>query len=138
MEEVNIQGRLAEGLKAYNLSMEEIKEGGWFYCGGDHASHLDYWNLRNETRRLLKKKPWSFPPKEDHCVCGHFIKHNCYITNKKFILVVGNCCIKRFLTSKERTCEVCRAPHKNRKYNLCDNHRALVEPFWWVRSWRHY
>jgi hypothetical protein len=121
MQETNISGRLAKGLQNYDLSLDEIKNGSWFYCGGDSGKHLSYWLLRNATKRALKKKEWSMPPHEDHCACGHFIEKNCYISNKKQILVIGNCCIKKFLKAKERTCELCGNEHKNRRWNLCNN-----------------
>ncbi len=127
-------GRLAEGLKNYDLTIEEVQNGQWFYCGGDHDDHLNYWKMRNNTKQLMGKKEWSFPPHESHCACGHFIKNNCYITNKKKILVVGNCCIKRFLLKKSRVCEVCTADHKNRKYNLCDECKPKFDIYEWDKK----
>ena len=33
--------------------------------------------------------------------------------------MVGNCCIKKFLPNKTKTCEMCNAPHKRTKTNTC-------------------
>ena len=60
------------------------------------------------------------PDAVDECVCGHFIQQNCYITDGKQILVLGNCCIKKFNPKSSRTCEDCGNPHKNRKVNKCN------------------
>lgn len=84
------------------------------YAGGKKAGrHLNYWKIA--VRKEL-------PDTQFKCVCGHKIRENCYITDEEGKLhVVGNCCIKRWLPKENsgRTCEKCKAPHKNRKVNLC-------------------
>ena len=119
IESTVVSGRLATGLQNYDLSLDEISNGKWFYCGGDHGTHLSYWLLRNKTKKQMGKKEWSFPPHESTCACGHPIMRNCYISNKKQILIIGNCCIKKFIHVKSRTCEECGNDHKNRNWNLC-------------------
>ena len=37
------------------------------------------------------------------------------------IIVLGNCCIKKFIPSSGRTCEECDEPHRNRKHNICNS-----------------
>ena len=49
------------------------------------------------------------------CVCEHAIKHNCYITDGTDIIVIGNCCIKKFMEHCNRTYEICNKPHKIEK-----------------------
>jgi hypothetical protein len=46
------------------------------------------------------------------------------IMSKK-VIVVGNCCIKKFLPKNKqcRTCDICCQPHKNRKVNHCNQCR---------------
>lgn len=115
MTEEDIQSRFIRGLENYDLTYQDIVEGGWRYCGGNAKHHLNYWNLCNK----LRKKPWNFPPLTNECVCGHRIKDNCYITNGKKILTLGNCCIKRFVPNKHRTCHDCGIEHHRTKENLC-------------------
>ena len=60
------------------------------------------------------------PEHTDRCVCDHFIQENCYITNDTDMIVVGNCCIKKFVNKSGRTCDKCGEPHKNRVVNRCN------------------
>lgn len=108
--------RFINGLKKYDLTPNEIIKGDWKYCGGDKKGrHLNYFNMVCPDDEI--------PEKQSHCVCGHKIKENCYITNGDEILILGNECIKRFLRDGKsgRTCEVCGASHRNRKRNRCNN-----------------
>jgi hypothetical protein len=52
------------GIIKLGLTEEEIKK--WQYCGGDYASHRNYFKLR-----FLKKK---FPEHVQWCVCSHKIE----------------------------------------------------------------
>lgn len=102
--------RFKKGLEKRGYIYEDIKT--WKYCGGDRNSKLEYFYLNFKNEREL-------PQHEDKCVCGHKIKENCYITNKDIILVLGNCCIKKYIDKSGRTCEKCGKPHQRRKINLC-------------------
>ena len=107
--------KFIKGLQKYNISYDMIKEGKWKYCGGDTGRHLKYYKL-------------CFPSKDpldtvDKCVCGHKIFENCYITDGDEIVVLGNCCIKRFIKKSSRTCDQCGNPHRNRKVNKCNECR---------------
>ena len=51
---------------------------------------------------------------------GQYIKRNCYIEKDNDVIVIGNCCIKRFMKKSGRTCSVCEAPHRNIKTNYCN------------------
>lgn len=88
------------------------------YVGGDHDSHANYWKL------IFPDSP--YPPHADFCICGHQIAHNCYIEHieDEEVLIVGSCCIKKFMDKPGRTCEICRAPHKNRRDNYCNDCRV--------------
>ena len=78
------------------------------------------------------------PSHKDNCVCGHYIEENCFITNDVDIIVLGNCCIKKFLPENKssRTCEKCKEPHKNHivnrcndcRYGLCDKCNIKINP----------
>lgn len=102
------------GLKRLNLDPSEIINN-YSYAGGTHEKDFRYFQL------LYPGK--AFPDHRDHCVCGHRLKWNCYITNGKreydSIMVVGKCCITAFMKHCRRTCEVCNNPHQRRKTNIC-------------------
>ena len=103
--------KFIQGLEAHGLTYEEVKQN-WKYAGGNMGSHLNYYNLcysHLEPPAIL-----------DRCVCEHLIKENCYATNGRDFLVIGNCCIKKFLSKKTRTCDECGEPHKNRIVNRCN------------------
>jgi len=109
--------RFEEGLKKYNLTLEEIQDGPWQYIGGNQGRHCEYYKLI-----------YGWEPELDHewvgeCVCGHEITENCYISNGDETLILGNCCIKRFVPKSGRTCELCSKPHKNRIVDRCNDCR---------------
>ena len=113
--------RFINGLRQYDLTPKQIRDGGWKYCGGDkEGRHLNYFNMVCPDDEIPEKAP--------HCVCGHKIKENCYITNGDEILILGNECIKRFLGNEKggRTCELCGASHRNRKRNRCNYCKKLI------------
>lgn len=112
----DLTDRFIKGLLDYDLTYDEILNGGWKYCGGNKGRHLNYFKLSCKDDDL--------PEKNDRCVCGHKIVENCYITNGDDILVLGNCCIKKFVPNSSRTCDKCNKPHKNRKVNQCNNCRT--------------
>ena len=117
----NINARFLEGLKKYNISIQEIEDGEWKYCGGNKPGRrLNYFNMHP---KLVQ------PEHVSECVCGHKIKEQCYLVNSEGkILVLGNCCIKRFIPPEVsgKTCNVCGAPHKNRIVNRCNKCRVGV------------
>jgi len=107
------------GLKSYNLTYDEVKK--WKYMGGNRTPrHRHWWTLS------CPDEP--FPEPVSECVCGHKIVENCYITNEKEteILILGNCCINRFIPKCSRTCSKCGSPHKNRTTTECNNCRTGV------------
>jgi hypothetical protein len=114
---MEVSTRFIEGLKEYNLSLKEIQNGDWSYAGGNFDSHIKKFKLIFGDIK--------FPDVEKYCVCGHEIIHNCYIMNKKKeILVIGSCCIKKFMPNKFKIqCEICNKPHLNRKDNKCNDCR---------------
>lgn len=112
---VQLTERFKKGLENYDISIDELQNGSWFYCGGNRGRHLNYFKLSCPNDDL--------PSPIGECVCGHAIQENCYITNGTEIIVMGNCCIKRFVSYSSRTCDKCKKPHRNRKVNLCNNCR---------------
>jgi len=111
MASLGLTEKFIHGLKSFNLTFDDITSSGWKYCGGDNGRHLKYFQLcfGNEPR----------PTPTGVCVCGHKIKEHCYITNGSQTLVLGNCCIRKFIPKSSRTCDLCGKPHKNRVVNRC-------------------
>lgn len=112
------------GIKNHKLTQKEINESGFYYAGGrerilddgtdTNAKHSKYWALK-----YGKKQP---PLKQRKCVCDHHIENNCYVTDDDvFFLVIGNCCIERFIAKEKqgKLCSNCNSPHNGRKDNLC-------------------
>lgn len=123
-----ISKRFIEGLKKYNLTYDEIKD--WKYCGGQGESSLtlDEQMVHKKHRSRIEYFRLCFPNRElpiyrDECICGHYIEDNCFITNGTDILVIGNCCLKRFIPKYKKSCERCGEFHKNKINNLCNNCR---------------
>ena len=104
-KDLDLTLRFINGLKEYSLTKEEIKN--WKYVGG---GHLDG-GIKNEilNQKFQKRFPKSpIPPLTTHCVCGHRIKENAFISDGKQILTLGNCCVKRFCeTGTKKTCSIC-------------------------------
>lgn len=114
----SLKTQFLKGLKEYGLTYEDIIKSNYRYCGGSSGRHLNYFKLISPNEEL--------PDLTDECVCGHHIKENCYITNGEEILILGNCCIKKFIHYKNRTCELCNNTHSNRKKNRCNNCRNKI------------
>jgi hypothetical protein len=115
---LDLTEKFIKGLQNYGLTYDEILNSNWRYCGGRSGRHLNYFKLCCKDDDL--------PDPVNECVCGHIIKENCYITDGKQLLVLGNCCIKKFIPNSSRTCEKCGEPHKNRVVNRCENCRIGV------------
>jgi len=122
-----------EGLKTkHNLTYDEVKT--WIFCGGHADSSRcaqtpsEFTAYENYFRLCFPNTP--FPAIVNTCVCEQSLMHNCYIRkdiNSPIgeILIIGSCCIKRFIDSgKVRKCEKCAADHNNRSNNLCNSCRS--------------
>ena len=114
----SLKTRFLKGLKEYGLTYEDIIKSNYRYCGGSRGRHLNYFKLISPNEEL--------PDLSDECVCRHHIEENCYITNGEEILILGNCCIKKFIPYKNRTCELCNNTHLNRIKNRCNNCRNKI------------
>ena len=115
---MNITDKFKRGLVKYGLNLEDLQK--YKYYGGDDGSHLKYLKLiSNENEIKMLKAEHS-----DECVCGQGIVRNCYITDGENIIILGNCCIKRFVPKCFRTCEKCEERHKNRIVNRCNKCRV--------------
>jgi hypothetical protein len=115
-ETIQLNKSLINGFIELGLDPDDIKEN-YKYSGGDYDSHLNYYKLIfNNNMPSIQKTT--------QCVCKVKIVHNCYITKNNdidTIIVIGNCCIKRFMKHTGRTCDECDEPHKNRLMNKCND-----------------
>ena len=109
-----LRRKFVEGLAEYGLTYEDVKQN-WKYAGGDSRHHENYYDMAFSHLEQ--------PDHTDRCVCEHLIRENCYITDGTDMIVVGNCCIKKFINKAGRTCDECGEPHKNRIVNRCNNCR---------------
>jgi len=110
---------LCKNLEAMGLSYEEVSKN-YKYSGGTKGSHSNYFDLCFVNI--------SQPQRVSRCLCEHEIKENCYISKDNdfsTIIILGNCCIKKFIKSSSRTCEICSVPHKNRSNNYCNDCKLI-------------
>lgn len=109
-----ITDRFIAGLKKHNLTYEQITSSDWRYCGGDDGAAARYYAVACPDEK--------HPEHATRCVCGHPINKNFYINNinTKQILILGMCCIRKFIPKCYRTCSECGAKHRNTKKNLCN------------------
>lgn len=103
--------QFADGLREHGLNYETARDTFRYVGGNKTPRHQNYFKLVYKNN--------NYPPIASHCICSHPITENCYITNGDRILILGNCCIKRFIPKATRTCEVCGDAHKNRIVNRC-------------------
>jgi len=106
-----LSARFKKGLDDEGIPLKDIDNGTWKYAGGDSNEHLRYFHQCRFKIRAPLHKEW--------CICGQEIKENCYITDLNRFVIIGNCCIKKFLAKSGRTCELCGEPHRHRIGNLC-------------------
>lgn len=117
MEPNGISRKFKDGLEKIGKTIEEISM--WRYCGGNDDGHELYFKMLFGER---------FMPQSENCVCETKIKTCCYITPDKTdrhadILVLGSCCIKRFIPKDNRgkRCQRCNNPHRNNMIDMCSS-----------------
>lgn len=114
---IDLKQRFINGLKTYKISIKDIEESKWKYCGGNHGdNHINYFKQCFNDRK--------FPDEKKECICGHKIKYNYYITDGTEIIIIGSRCKNKFIPKKGRTCSICGEPHRNRKVNHCNMCKA--------------
>lgn len=112
--------KFLEALKQASIVPHEIYyKDQWKYAGGEMGRHC------LKLKSALGKGFWHFVDtikRKDRCICTHWIVENCYIQSilTGRILIVGNCCIKKFLKiDTTKRCQNCAEPHSNRLDNFC-------------------
>ena len=105
----------------HGLALDDLDD--YVYAGGGSPKYgLSYFRLKCPGESL--------PPHQDVCVCNKDIIYNCYIRKynddgSHHTLVLGNCCIKRFVPTSGRNCGDCGAPHRNRVVDRCKSCRKF-------------
>lgn len=120
-EDNKLKTKFIKGLACYDITFDYFVKN-YRYYGGDgrnSISHLRYFNIK--TGRDVECREKTNIEYSKNCICSHEIKENCYVRDDITgrILVVGNCCIKKFCENPTRTCDICGASHKSYKNNLC-------------------
>lgn len=119
------------GLYLHGITFKVHREE-MIYFGGDTGKHEEYFiemcgifGLDDQLAR---------PDEKDQCICGVGIEENCYIVfeddpsgREKTQLVIGNCCIKRYIKEEKRSkvCFNCDTRHTNYKSSYCDSCRKV-------------
>ncbi len=117
MQNSKISARFISGLKKYGLTYDDVQKD-WFYMGGESGIHY---------KHFRKNYPDDATPEHDKfCLCGHHIKHNCWISNGTDVLTVGESCINRFFKKTIKCCDVCKVAHRNRRDNVCNACRKRI------------
>lgn len=118
---IELSKRFIKGLQEYNLTKEDIQ--GWHYVGGGHTTNPILNIVLKE--RFHRHFPGEDVPELEHrCVCGHPIQENAFITDGSNILVLGSCCVRRFLPNGTKlTCTRCKRPYKG-KHRVCGTCRG--------------
>jgi len=121
--ENELSKKFENGLITHNLTPDLLKSQGWHYTGGFHKTrpsrHENYF-------KMIFGKTAPLPEFEHFCICNNRLQViNCFISNRtrRRRLVIGSCCINRFIKKKNRTCSNCGDTHQNRKDNLCNDCR---------------
>ena len=118
-----VQDNLTKWYPQLNVRVDDLND--YIQCG---CSHADLPNSQDNYFKLMfGGKPQ--PPVRLKCICGTRIKEQYYVCPKSApyyenIIVVGNECIDKFSDEsiRGRRCEVCFAKHRNKSFNLCNEH----------------
>lgn len=101
------------------------------YFGGNQPSS-EYKDIHDKYYLKMGGNPDNRPPSKDRCICRVPIVQQCYAVYKddthgikKTRLVIGNCCVERYITLENRTkqCFNCDTLHYQLDSNLCDSCR---------------
>jgi hypothetical protein len=103
--------RFVKGAEDLGVSAERLMN--FYYCGSSKPEGVKYF------KQFFKGKV-PIPETDPKCICGSNIEHTYWITDRKVILTVGSCCIRRYIAACGKTCEDCGSEHKNRTMNKCN------------------
>jgi len=122
--------RFLKGLQELNLDPYYVMKN-YVSVGGDGYSRIPQYEKKNQNHINEFKANFGnkdFPRYTNRCICNHPIMENCYIS-KDFkdyenIIIIGNCCYRKFINNKDRKCENCDLVRKSRS-NLCADCKKL-------------
>ena len=116
----NLYIKFMDGLRGVGLDPYDVQKN-YRYAGGNTPGP-------DLNRFRLECPGEPIPEFAGECICGHKITKNCYIHNKDTIIIVGSCCVKRFMpTGTKRLCITCGLEHKNRTVNKCNHCRGCLK-----------
>ncbi len=136
--------RFRNGMRNLGITPEEQADKSNFqYYGGDYLSYdADFVCIQNQSTVPIPR-----PKKTFRCVCGQKIEKNAYVKYRDMIIVLGSCCINRYMpdvscrrcvecgernrrrvinrctTCSETMCDRCNGPKTNARMRLCDSCR---------------
>ena len=119
MSEITIEKMKKNLEEKHGLKWKDFQK--FKYAGGRRGRHLNYYTLLKKTNKDLPEL--KDIDEECKCPCEHDIKENCFVMKDDIVIVLGNCCIKKFMEKSGRSCDTCGNPHKNRKVNQCNQCR---------------
>ena len=112
-----------DGIEKMGMTIDDLDD--YIYVGGNGDNTTGLMHHRNYF--ALKCPGIDHPEPEEHCVCGHAIRENCYIRKMETgdMIHMGICCVKRFMPESGRTCGDCAKSHRNRKVDRCNDCRKV-------------
>lgn len=117
----NMWEKFLVGFEFRGYDREEIIN--FKYVGDNYTdTGMNYWRMNNIGK---------YPPCSLYCICNHYIIRQAYIYDGKDVLVVGCCCIKRFIKSGlNRTCMMCKKKHQRRNTDKCNSCKTKCFTCW--------
>jgi hypothetical protein len=117
------------GLYTYGITFKQHTTEMMYYGGNGNSivcsKHLEHYFKMGGTMETM-------PICKDLCICGVKIVENCFVVfrddpngYKKPRLIIGNCCIKRYIPfeCRAKKCYKCDTLHDNYKSSFCDSCR---------------
>ena len=92
-QQYNYLDRVQGSLSEFGLTFSDIQT---YRRAGRAKDHVPNATFKHNFGKYAK-----LPPHRNNCLCGHYIKEQCYLcpeesNNVDDIIVVGNSCVKRF------------------------------------------
>lgn len=124
-------------LEEREAMIKDIEENWWFAGGRDTkpdsgtACPYDVNAWKKLWEHYFGQKP--MPDTCEFCVCRQDgLRYNLYVTNGERVIIIGSVCMYQFLPRiarqvKEKRCDRCMKPHKNRSNNYCKPCRVVVK-----------
>jgi hypothetical protein len=128
-------------IKGHNLgNVKKTKHdkfiNGLIKLGYDSYDIINNWIFLCDNGKKFEKKKWDcitngakIPKYSNNCICGHYIKKQCYISNreKNKFLIVGSCCRKQFMSCDSLSiCLNCALEPREKKCDYCFDCKLIM------------